>query len=35
MIDSLHTTLIMLKFHMPNVQKANHLREYPKPVDLV
>ena len=29
MIDDPHTTLIIL--HMPIVQKANHLRRYPKP----
>ena len=31
MIDDLHTTLIILQLHMPIVQKANHLRGYPKP----
>ena len=31
MIDNLHTTLIILQFHMPIVQKANHLCGYPKP----
>ena len=31
MIDGLHTTLIILQLHMPIVQKANHLRGYPKP----
>ena len=35
MIDSLQTTLIILQLHMPIVQKANHLRGYPKPRDLV
>ena len=35
MIDGLHTTLIILQLHMPIVQKANHLRGYPKPVDVV
>ena len=29
MIDDPHTTLIIL--HMPIVQRANHLRRYPKP----
>ena len=31
MIDDPHTTLIILQLHMPIVQKANHLRGYPKP----
>ena len=31
MIGDLHTTLIMLQLHMSIVQKANHLRRYPKP----
>ena len=31
MIDGPHTTLIMLQLHMPILQKANHLRRYPKP----
>ena len=31
MIDGLHSTLIILQLHMPIVQKANHLRGYPKP----
>ena len=31
MIDGLHTTLIILQLHMPIVQKANHIRGYPKP----
>ena len=31
MIDDPHTTLIMLQLHMPIMQKANHLCEYPKP----
>ena len=31
MIDDPHTTLIILQFHMPIVQTANHLRRCPKP----
>ena len=31
MIDVPHTTLIILQFHMPILQKANHLRGYLKP----
>ena len=31
MIDNPHTTMIILQFHMPIVQKASHLRGYPKP----
>ena len=31
MIDGLHTTLIILQPHVPIVQKASHLRGYPKP----
>ena len=31
MIDGLQTTLIILQLHMPIMQKANHLRGYPKP----
>ena len=30
MIDDPHTTMIIL--HMPIVQKAGHLRGYPKPI---
>ena len=30
-IDSLHTTWIILQHHMPIVQKVNHLRGHPKP----
>ena len=31
MIDDPHTTLIILQLHMAIVQKANHLRGYPRP----
>ena len=31
MIDNPHTTMTILQFHTPIVQKANHLHEYPKP----
>ena len=31
MIDDPHTTMIILQFPIPIVQKANHLHGYPKP----
>ena len=31
MIDDLHTTMIILQFDMPIVQKATQLCGYPKP----